>query len=36
MEVKVVIRDIENLKTSTGVKEEKDKEGEVLDRRLIT
>jgi len=36
MEVKVEIRNIENLKTSTGVKEEKDKEGEVIDRRLIT
>ncbi len=36
MEVKVVIKDIENLKTSTGVKVEKDKDGEVIDRRLIT
>lgn len=36
MEVKVEIRDIENLKTSTGVKVEKDKDGEVGDPRLIT
>jgi len=36
MEVKVLIKDIENLKTSTGVKVEKDKDGEVIDRRLVT
>ena len=36
MEVKVKIENIENLKTSTGVKIEKDKEGEVIDRRLVT
>ncbi len=36
MEVKVEIKGIENLKTSTAVKEEKDKEGEVVERRLIT
>lgn len=36
MEVKVGIKGIENLKTTTAVKEEKDKEGEVIDRRLIT
>ena len=36
MEVKVELRDIENLKTSTGVKVEKDKDGEVTDRRLVT
>jgi len=36
VEVKVEIRDIENLKTSTGVKVEKDKDGEVTDRRLVT
>jgi len=36
MEVKVEIRDIENLKTSTGVKVEKDKDGEVTDRRVVT
>jgi len=36
MEVKVKIENIENLKTSTGVKIEKDKEGEIIDRRLVT
>jgi hypothetical protein len=36
VEVKVEIKGIENLKTSTGVKEEKDKDGEVIDRKLIT
>lgn len=36
MEVKVTIKNIENLKTSTGVKGEKDKDGEVVDRRLVT
>ncbi len=36
MEVKVEIKNIENLKTSTGVKVEKDKDGEVADTRLIT
>ena len=36
MEVKVAIKGIENLKTSTGVKEEKGKDGEVLDRKLMT
>jgi len=36
VEVKVELRDIENLKTSTGVKVEKDKDGEVTDRRLVT
>ena len=36
MEVKVTIRNIEKLKTTTEVKVEKDKEGEVTDRRLIT
>lgn len=36
MEVKIEIRNIENLKTGTGVKIEKDKEGEVVDTRLIT
>jgi len=36
MEVKVEIKNIENLKTSTGIKEEKDKDGEVIDRKLIT
>jgi len=36
MEVKVFIRNIENLKTSTSVKEEKDKDGDVVDRRLVT
>jgi len=36
VEVKVELRDIENLKTSTGVKVEKDKDGEVIDRRLVT
>jgi len=36
MEVKVEIKNIENLKTSTAVKEEKDKDGEVIDRRLMT
>ena len=36
MEVKIEIREIENLKTSTGVKEEKDKDGEVTDSKLIT
>jgi len=35
MEVKVVIRNIENLKTSTGIKEEKEN-GEVVGSRLIT
>jgi len=36
MEVKVLIRDIENLKTSTSVQVEKDKDGEVLSRKLVT
>jgi len=37
MEVKVHIKDIENLKTSTGAKVEIDKEtGQEIDRRLIT
>ncbi len=36
MEVKVEIKGIENLKTSTGVKVEKDKDGEVTDRRVVT
>ena len=36
MEVKVEIRDIENLKTSTAVKVEKDKDGIVTDRRVVT
>ncbi len=36
MEVKVEIKDISNLKTSTAVKEEKDKEGNVEDRKLVT
>ena len=36
MEVKGAIRNIEKLKTTTEVKVEKDKEGEVTDRRLIT
>ena len=36
MEVKVEIKDISNLKTSTGVKEEKDKDGDVIDRKLVT
>ena len=36
MEVKVIIKDIENLKTSTAVKEEKDKDGDVIARRLVT
>ena len=35
MEVKVQIRNIENLKTSTGLKEEKE-DGKVVDRRLVT
>lgn len=36
MEVKVEIKDIENLKTNTGVKVEKDKDGEIIARRLMT
>lgn len=36
MEVKVLVTDIENLKTSTGLKVEKDKDGNVEDTRLIT
>lgn len=36
MEVKIILRGIENLKTTTGIKEEKDKDGEVVDRKLIT
>ncbi len=36
MEIKMHIKDIENLRTSTGVKVEKDKEGEVIDRKLVT
>ena len=36
MEVRVIIRDIENLKTTTGVKLEKDKDGETTERRLVT
>ncbi len=35
MEVKVVIKNIENLKTQTGIREEKD-QGEVISRKLIT
>lgn len=35
MEVKVEIKGIENLKTSTEMKEEKEK-GEVVGRRLVT
>ena len=36
MEVKVIIKGIDNLKTSTGVKVEKDKEGDIIDQELIT
>jgi porphobilinogen deaminase len=36
IEVKVHIEDIENLKTTTFAKEEKDKDGTVIDRRVIT
>ena len=36
MEVKVIIREISKLKTTTGIKEEVDKDGEVVDRRLVT
>ena len=36
MEVKIVIRDIENLKTSTAAKVEKDKDGNVTERRVMT
>ena len=36
MEIKMHIKDIENLRTSTGVKVEKDKDGEVIDRKLVT
>ena len=36
MEVKVKIEGIENLKTSTGIKVEKDKEGDIVDQRLVT
>ena len=36
MEVKVVIRDIENLKTTTAAKVEKDKDGEITERREMT
>lgn len=36
MEVRVEIRNIENLKTSTGVKVEKDKDGVETSRKLMT
>ncbi len=36
MEVKVEIKDIEKLKTGTELKEEKDKDGEVVGSRLVT
>lgn len=36
MEVKVEIRNIEKLKTSTEVRVEKDQDGEVVDRHLVT
>ena len=36
MEVKVQIKDIENLKTITGIKVDKDKDGNIADRYLIT
>jgi len=36
MEVNVEIRNIDKLKTTTEVKEEKDKDGEITDRRLVT
>ena len=36
MEVKVHIKGIENLKTATEIKVEKDKDGEEINRRLIT
>jgi hypothetical protein len=36
MEVKVIIRNISKLKTTTAMVEEKDKDGEIVDRRLVT
>jgi hypothetical protein len=36
MEVKVLIKDIEKLKTATEVKVETDKDGEIVDRRVVT
>ena len=36
MEVNVEIRNIDKLKTTTEVKVEKDKDGEIIDRRLVT
>ena len=36
MEVKVELQGIDNLKTTTAVKVETDKDGDVIDRRLIT
>ncbi len=36
MEVKIIVQQIDNLKTTTAIKVEKDKDGEVTDRRLVT
>jgi len=36
MEVKVQITDIENLKTITGMKVDKDKDGNIKDRYMVT
>jgi hypothetical protein len=36
VEVKVRIKSIEKLKTRTEIREEKDKDGEVVDKRLVT
>ena len=36
MEVKVLIGNIEKLKTTVALQEEKDKDGEVVNRRLVT
>ena len=36
MDATIQIRSIENLKTTSAVKVEKDKDGETIDRRLVT
>ena len=36
VEVKVLVKDIDKLKTATEVKEDKDSEGNVIQRRVVT
>ena len=36
MDATIEIRNIENLKTASAIKVEKDKDGETIDRRLVT